>query len=189
MSRLLVFLFVATSPLPSFAEGKSAEDLFYVALMSFGEGVKAEAAGDFDKAINSYEKAASLAHSANLHGNLANLFFKIGDHGKAILHYRKALLLAPDNRELKANLARVREIAEIPIPLRSMDDSYFAPSTKAFMVNFRVRDLAAMLDQLRTNGCEVDDKVEDSDYGKFGWVMDPEGNRIELWEPPAPSEA
>ena len=129
MSRLLAFLLVATSPLPSFAEGKSSEDLFYVALMAFGEGVKADAAGDFDKAINSYEKAASLAHSANLHGNLANLYFKVGDHGKAILHYRKALLLAPDNRELKANLARVREIAEIPIPLRSMDDSYFAPST------------------------------------------------------------
>ena len=52
------------------------------------------------------------------------------------------------------------------------------------MVNFRVRDLHAMLGQLRANGCEVDDKVEDSEYGKFGWVMDPEGNRIELWEPP-----
>jgi len=64
------------------------------------------------------------------------------------------------------------------------DTGYFAPSTKGFMVNFRVRDLHAMLDQLRANGCDVDDKVEASDYGKFGWVMDPEGNRIELWEPP-----
>ncbi len=63
------------------------------------------------------------------------------------------------------------------------DTSYFAPSTKEFMVNFRVRDLHAMLDQLRAKGCDVDDKVEDSEYGKFGWVMDPEGNRIELWEP------
>ena len=67
------------------------------------------------------------------------------------------------------------------------DTSYFAPSNKAFMVNFRVRDLHAMLAQLRANGCDVDEKVEESDYGKFGWVMDPEGNRIELWEPPAPS--
>ena len=64
------------------------------------------------------------------------------------------------------------------------DTDYFAPSTKGFMVNFRVRDLDAMLTQLRANGCEVDDKVEASEYGKFGWVMDPEGNRIELWEPP-----
>jgi len=69
------------------------------------------------------------------------------------------------------------------------DTGYFAPSTKDFMVNFRVRDLHAMLKQLRANGCAVDDKVEDSDYGRFGWVMDPEDNRIELWEPPAPSAA
>jgi len=69
------------------------------------------------------------------------------------------------------------------------DTDYFAPSTKDFMVNFRVRDLRAMLDQLRANGCEVDDRVEESEFGKFGWVMDPEGNRVELWEPPAPGPA
>ena len=66
----------------------------------------------------------------------------------------------------------------------SSDTRYFEPSTKGFMVNFRVLDLAAMLEQLRRNGCDVDDTVEDTEYGKFGWVMDPEGNRIELWEPP-----
>ena len=44
-----------------------------------------------------------------------------------------------------------------------------------------------MLNQLRANGCDVDKRVEESDYGKFGWVMDPEGNRIELWEPPEKS--
>ncbi|MEE2827843.1 MAG: VOC family protein, partial [Myxococcota bacterium] len=71
----------------------------------------------------------------------------------------------------------------------SDDTDYFAPSTKGFMVNFRVADLHAMLDQLRANGCDVDERVEESDYGKFGWVMDPEGNRIELWEPPeAPAD-
>jgi catechol 2,3-dioxygenase-like lactoylglutathione lyase family enzyme len=69
------------------------------------------------------------------------------------------------------------------------DTDYFAPSTKDFMINFRVRDLSAMLDQLRANGCEVDDRTEESEFGKFGWVMDPEGNRIELWEPPAPEAA
>ena len=64
------------------------------------------------------------------------------------------------------------------------DTEYFAPSTSDFMVNFRVRDLDALLAQLRTNGCDVDDKTEASELGKFGWVMDPDGNRIELWEPP-----
>ena len=64
------------------------------------------------------------------------------------------------------------------------DTTYFSPSEQGFMVNFRVRDLHAMLAQLRAKGCAVDDKVEDSDFGRFGWVIDPEGNRIELWEPP-----
>jgi catechol 2,3-dioxygenase-like lactoylglutathione lyase family enzyme len=63
------------------------------------------------------------------------------------------------------------------------DTTYFAPSTQPFMLNFRVRDLRAMLAQLRAAGATVDEKVQEESYGKFGWVMDPEGNRIELWEP------
>ena len=64
---------------------------------------------------------------------------------------------------------------------------YFAPSTSSFMINYRVADLAALLDTLRAEGCNVDEKMDSSEYGKFGWVMDPEGNRIELWEPPPAS--
>jgi predicted enzyme related to lactoylglutathione lyase len=65
------------------------------------------------------------------------------------------------------------------------DTTYFAPSTAAFMVNFRVDDLHALLAQLRSAGCDVDAKVEESEFGAFGWVMDPDGNKIELWQPPA----
>ena len=61
---------------------------------------------------------------------------------------------------------------------------YFAPSSKSFMVNYRVEDLHTLLATLRDEGCEVDPKTEESEYGKFGWVMDPEGNKVELWEPP-----
>lgn len=64
------------------------------------------------------------------------------------------------------------------------DTTYFAPSTAPFMVNFRVEDLHGLLAALRAEGCEVDAKVDESEFGKFGWVMDPEGNRIELWQPP-----
>lgn len=53
------------------------------------------------------------------------------------------------------------------------------------MVNYRVRDLEAMLAQLRAMGADVDERVEDSDLGRFGWVTDPEGNRVELWQPAA----
>ncbi len=64
-----------------------------------------------------------------------------------------------------------------------MDSTYFAPSTAPFMVNYRVADLDRMLAQLRAAGAHVEDRVEDYDYGRFGWVVDPEGNRIELWQP------
>lgn len=60
----------------------------------------------------------------------------------------------------------------------------FAPSTAPFMVNYRVKDLHAVLTALRSEGCDVDEKTEESDFGKFGWVMDPDGNRVELWQPP-----
>ena len=65
------------------------------------------------------------------------------------------------------------------------DSDYFAPSSAAFMVNYRVEDLHAVLKALREEGCDVDAKVDESELGKFGWVMDPEGNRVELWQPPA----
>ena len=62
--------------------------------------------------------------------------------------------------------------------------NYFDPSTAPFMVNYRVADLRALIAALRAEGCRVDDKVDESEYGKFGWVFDPDGNKIELWEPP-----
>ena len=68
------------------------------------------------------------------------------------------------------------------------DTSYFAPSKASFMINYRVHDLHALLAALRAEGCDVDDKVDESEYGKFGWVQDPEGNRIELWQAPSNDE-
>ncbi|BDU74447.1 VOC family protein [Mesoterricola silvestris] len=61
----------------------------------------------------------------------------------------------------------------------------FAPSRAPFMINYRVEGLQGLLAALRAEGCEVLEKVEASEYGTFGWVLDPEGNKVELWEPPA----
>lgn len=72
--------------------------------------------------------------------------------------------------------------------LFKQDSTYFDPSTKPFMVNYIVADLSAMLAQLRAEGVTVDDKVDESEFGKFGWALDPEGNRFELWEPPKDGE-
>ena len=62
---------------------------------------------------------------------------------------------------------------------------YFAPSTSSFMVNYRVADLQGLIAALREEGCTVLGKIEESEFGRFGWVLDPEGNKVELWEPPA----
>ena len=61
------------------------------------------------------------------------------------------------------------------------DTKYFEPSTAPFMINYRVDNLDALVDALREEGVEVK-RAENDDYGKFAWVSDPDGNRIELWE-------
>lgn len=60
---------------------------------------------------------------------------------------------------------------------------YFQPAKAGFMLNYIVDNLDETLKALREDGVQVDEKVEEYDYGKFGWIMDPDGNRIELWEP------
>jgi len=64
------------------------------------------------------------------------------------------------------------------------DGNGFGPGKSPFMINYRVENLATLLEALRAEGCNVLEKMDDSDYGKFGWVIDPEGNKVELWEPP-----
>ena len=64
------------------------------------------------------------------------------------------------------------------------DAEYFAPSEKQVMVNFIVKDLFALIALLKEEGVTMAGEPIDEEYGKFGWIMDPEGNKIELWEPP-----
>ena len=60
---------------------------------------------------------------------------------------------------------------------------YFQPSEKQFMQNFRVDNLEKLLQELKREGVEIVGEMQTFDYGKFGWILDPEGNKIELWEP------
>lgn len=71
--------------------------------------------------------------------------------------------------------------------LFTQDSDYFGPGAQPFMVNYRVANLARVLEELRHEGVTVDDRIDESEFGKFGSVVDPEGNRLELWEPPAPA--
>ena len=63
------------------------------------------------------------------------------------------------------------------------DTDYYEPSKKPFMVNYRVENLEELLEELKKEGVEIVGEMQTFDYGKFGWIMDPEGNKIELWEP------
>jgi predicted enzyme related to lactoylglutathione lyase len=63
------------------------------------------------------------------------------------------------------------------------DTDYFKPSEKPFMFNYRVENLVELLKVLKEEGVQLVGEIEEYPYGKFGWIMDPEGNKIELWEP------
>jgi catechol 2,3-dioxygenase-like lactoylglutathione lyase family enzyme len=63
------------------------------------------------------------------------------------------------------------------------DSKYFSPSQAALMIDYRVRNLERMLAQLRASGVTVEGKVAEDANGKFAWILDPEGNKVELWEP------
>ena len=69
--------------------------------------------------------------------------------------------------------------------IAAADGGQCAPSSAPFMVTYRVDDRDALLRALRDEGCTVLDTTDDSEFGKFGWVIDPEGHKVELWQPPA----
>lgn len=78
--------------------------------------------------------------------------------------------------------------ASIAVAFFPQTSTYF-PASQPAMLNFQVDDLDALLDALKSAGVEVDPKRETCDYGKFGWFTDPEGNRVELWQPPDPTSS
>ena len=122
---------------------------------------------------------------------IGGIFFKAEDPEKLGEWYRAHLGLEVEEyggvtfREGDAHAASLpkRQAYTVWSPFAA-DTDYFAPSQKPFMINFRVTDLEALLAQLRREGVSVDERTEKSEFGYFGWAMDPEGNRIELWEPP-----
>ncbi len=105
--------------------GSNEDRLFY-------DAVRAEANGDLDLAIQHYIQASKTAHSSNLHGNLANLFFKKEQYGKSILHFKKALLLNPKNSELSANLNFAYEMANVTSKEKKLKYSYFSKNFLTF---------------------------------------------------------
>ena len=99
-----------------------------------------------------------------------NLGLKLEDWGGAILKW-------PEDRREDEGLT-VWHVA-------GKDSKWFSPSTSSFMINYRVDDLDQLLAQLRAGGVEIIQGPDADDNGKFAWIMDPDGNKVELWEPKA----
>lgn len=118
---------------------------------------------------------------------IGGIFFKAANPQALQNWYRD--MLGMDVTEWGGVIFDWQEPADMP-PGRTIwsilpgDAPNFAPGKAAFMINYRVADVHAMIAELRAKGAAVDDRVEESEFGVFGWVIDPEGNRIELWQPP-----
>lgn len=115
---------------------------------------------------------------------IGGFFFKANDAKKLVEWYGKHLGLITDQYGStfwwKDNNGNDCSTQWSPF---SEDTTYFSPSEKQFMQNFRVENLEALLENLKQEGVTIVGEIETYDYGKFGWILDPEGNKIELWEP------
>lgn len=119
---------------------------------------------------------------------IGGVFFKCRDADAQREWYRKHLGIESESwggfafewRE-KDDPDRVGMTVWSPMPETT---DYLDPSTARFMINYRVDDLESVLARLQEEGVDVDDRRDDSEFGRFGWVTDLEGNRVELWQPP-----
>jgi predicted enzyme related to lactoylglutathione lyase len=116
---------------------------------------------------------AARAHVTGIGG----VFFRARDPAALVARYEQHLGVPVVDGYVV--FAESRDTHWVPFP----QDTDYWPVGKHVMVNFTVDDLDAMLGQLRAVGVEVDSRIEEHEFGRFGWALDPEGNRFELWEP------
>lgn len=113
---------------------------------------------------------------------LGGVFFKCEDPKKQKEWYAKHLGIEGHGFEWRDKDDTSVERMTVFAPFKKETD-YFSPSQKDYMFNYIVEDLAGLIEQLKQEGVEVVGEILEESYGKFGWIMDPEGNKIELWEP------
>ena len=116
---------------------------------------------------------------------IGGIFFRVRDLERMSAWYREHLGICAEDGHADfvwRETERPDEVGRTVWSLFPADTDYFGPGRSAFMINYRVANLEKMLVQLRQSEVTVE-KVEEHDYGRFAWITDPEGNRIELWEP------
>lgn len=117
---------------------------------------------------------------------IGGVFFKCKDPGKIREWYKTHLGFDTDQYGTSFEWLQAADATKKGSTQWSPFDettSYFEPSTKDFMINYRVENLEALVEQLKTEGVTIVDKIEVFEYGKFVHIVDVEGNKVELWEP------
>ena len=115
---------------------------------------------------------------------LGGIFFKTKDPEKIRQWYSTHLGIKTDQYGACFNWRKPNGEKGFTVWSAFKDDTkYFQPSEKELMINYRVENLEELLKVLKEEGVTIVGEVEVFEYGKFGWIMDPEGNKIELWEP------
>ncbi len=117
---------------------------------------------------------------------VGGIFFKCQDPDKMKSWYQENLGLVTNEYgslfEFR-NSNNPEEVNYLQWSPMSDKTTYFQPSKKDFMINYRVENLVGLVEELKASGIEVVDEIEEFEYGKFVHIMDPENNKIELWEP------
>ncbi|HEY0741130.1 MAG TPA: VOC family protein [Chryseosolibacter sp.] len=114
---------------------------------------------------------------------LGGIFFKSNDPKAMKAWYAKHLGVGDVFQWYPAEGEKPEQPAQTIWSPFKQDTTYFAPSKKEFMLNYRVENLQELLNVLKEEGIEQVGEIQVYPYGKFGWIVDPEGNKIELWEP------
>ena len=116
---------------------------------------------------------------------IGGVFFKVKDPKAMAAWYRKNLGIKSKGGYadfIWREKDHPEEMGHTAWAMFPTNTTYFGQSTSPLMINYRVSNLDGMLEQFRKSGVKIE-KVQDADYGRFAWIMDPEGNRLELWEP------
>jgi predicted enzyme related to lactoylglutathione lyase len=118
---------------------------------------------------------------------VGGVFFKTsGDNGALAAWYQKHLGLPVEpwgGAALRWPDDKAEDRGVTAWHVAAKDSKWFSPSTASFMINYRVDNLGEMLDQLRAGGVAIIQGPESHENGNFAWIMDPDGNKVELWEP------
>jgi predicted enzyme related to lactoylglutathione lyase len=119
---------------------------------------------------------------------IGGIFFKSSAPKELLAWYREHLGIESEDwggwvfqwRE-KDNPEQIGQTVFTPF---KQDTKKMVPSTEPYMFNFRVADLSVLIAQLQSEGVQLVGEMQDTEYGKFAWIMDPDGRKIELWQPP-----